>query len=233
MLSLIYTHTWDGKRPFVGSHKDIAALLGGYAEETICRAVSVLKDARLISHKLVRNGRSLEHHFNVRMKTLRKYGITRRELLAERKGKKPSDKPTTPKSDKAQPKSDFQKYIDDLNYKGDRESFYSKRREDAFNKAERYLNKANKNERFKEVSTELGKLEIALAKAEVFEPAKLPLLQSTKESLLKERRAILGWLGIDESLLKEETHYKCKKCSDTGFLPDGTSCGCYKPGGKP
>ena len=231
VLSLIYTHTWDGKSPFVGSHKEIAALLGGYAEETICRAVSVLKKARLVSHKLVRNGSELEHHFNVKMKTLHKYGITRRDLREERRAEKKAEKE---KQAEEQKKNAFvTKHIQDIDAKADRERFYQLRRESAVKAAEGYLAKANKDERFKGISCELSRIEPELAKAELREPGKLPSIQSRKAMLLKERRAILARLGIEESKLKEETHYKCKKCSDTGFLPNGTQCNCYKPGGKP
>lgn len=233
VLSLIYTHTWDGKRPFVGSHKDIAALLGGYAEETICRAVSVLKKARLIVHKLVRNGKTLEHHFNVKMKTLQKYGITRRELLAERKGKKPSDKPTTPKSDKAQPKSDFQKYIEAVNARSERERFYALRREAAQNAADRCKAEANKDKRFKWITGELGRIEFELAQASIYNPSGLAAIKTRKAAYLRERREILCRLGIDEDDLTVEAHCKCRICFDKGFRADGTACDCYTPGVEP
>lgn len=230
VLALIYTHTWDRKRPFIATHKKIAAMLG-CAEETVCRAISVLTASYLIEHKIERYGKRelQEHHFYVIMRTLRKYGITRRDLREERKAAQEETK----QAEEQKKNAFFQKNIDDLNYKGDRESFYSKRREAAFNKAERYRVKANKDERFKWVACELSRIEIELAKAEVFEPGKLPSIQNRKAMLLKERRAILARLGIEESKLRDETHYKCKKCSDKGFLPDGTWCDCYKPGEKP
>ena len=233
VLSLIYTHTWDGKRPFIGSHKEIAALLGYSAEETICRAVSVLKKARLISHKLVREGRELQHHFNVKMKTLRKYGITRVDLRAERKGKKPTDKPTTPKSDKVQPKSDYQKYIEAVNAKSDRERFYSLRREAAQNAADRCKAEANKDERFKWITGELGRVEIELAKASAYNPSALAAIKTRKAAYLRERREILWRFGIEEDDLTVEAHCKCRKCFDKGFRADGTACDCYTPGVEP
>ena len=69
-------------------------------------------------------------------------------------------------------------------------------------------------------------MEIALAKAEVFEPAKLPALMAQKKALLGERKAILAGLGIDEAQLIPQ--FSCARCADTGFLPDGTACNCYK-----
>lgn len=69
-------------------------------------------------------------------------------------------------------------------------------------------------------------MEIALAKAEVFDPEKLPALKEKKAVLTKERKEILKELGITERQLQPQ--YQCKKCSDTGFLPNGAACDCYK-----
>ncbi len=117
--------------------------------------------------------------------------------------------------------------IEAVNAKADRERYYALLREKAQTRAERFIAKANANERFKEITAELSKMEIALAKAEVFEPATLPLLSAQKENLLAERKTILVGLGIEEKELLPQ--FACKKCSDTGFLPSGTACTCYKP----
>ena len=69
-------------------------------------------------------------------------------------------------------------------------------------------------------------MEIALAKAEVFEPQNLPALQDKKKALLQERKDILSGLEISEQDLLPQ--FACKRCSDTGFLPSGTACNCYK-----
>ena len=69
-------------------------------------------------------------------------------------------------------------------------------------------------------------MEIALAKAEVFEEEKLPALLQEKEALMKERKEVLSSLGIKEKDLLPQ--YTCKKCSDTGFLKNGAACDCYK-----
>lgn len=117
--------------------------------------------------------------------------------------------------------------IEAVNAKSDRDRYYALLREKAQTKAERYLAKANGNARFKEITAELSKMEIALAKAEVFEPATLPKLLATKQDLLTERKEILSKLGINEQEL--EPQFSCKKCSDTGFLPSGVACNCYSP----
>ena len=117
--------------------------------------------------------------------------------------------------------------IEAVNAKADRERYYALLREKAQTRAERFIAKANANERFKEITAELSKMEIALAKAEVFEPATLPSLTAQKKDLLAERKSILMSLGIEERELVPQ--FTCKKCSDTGFLPSGTACTCYKP----
>ena len=86
--------------------------------------------------------------------------------------------------------------------------------------------KANKNPRFKETCAQLSAMEISLAKAEVFDPKKLPSLLEKKNALLAERKELLAEMGIHEDDLTLQ--FSCKKCSDTGFLPSGVACNCYK-----
>ena len=115
--------------------------------------------------------------------------------------------------------------VEAANAKSDRERYYALLREKAQMRADRFLAKANANGRFKEVSAGLAKMEISLAKAEVFEPQKLPALTAQKTALLQERGEILSGLGISEKDLLPQ--YTCKKCSDTGFLKSGKACDCY------
>ena len=117
--------------------------------------------------------------------------------------------------------------IEAVNAKADRERYYAALREKAQSRADKFVAKANKNERFKTLTTELSKMEIALAKAEVFEPKNLPALTQEKAHLLRERRSLLQEMGIEEEQLLPQ--FTCPKCSDTGFLPSGVACNCYKP----
>ncbi len=117
--------------------------------------------------------------------------------------------------------------IDAVNAKADRERYYAQLREKAQIRADKFIAKANKNTRYKEISSQLSTMEIALAKAEVFEPKTLPALTEKKAALLRERRSILEVLHIQEEDLLPQ--YTCEKCSDTGFLPSGVACNCYKP----
>ena len=117
--------------------------------------------------------------------------------------------------------------IEAINAKADRERYYATLREKAQSRADKFMAKANKNERFKAIATALSKMEISLAKAEVFEPNKLPALTEEKATLLQERRALLASLGIEEWQLQPQ--YACAQCQDTGFLPSGVACNCYNP----
>ena len=116
--------------------------------------------------------------------------------------------------------------IEAVNAKADRERYYALLREKAQSRVDRYLMKANSNPRFKEVCAELSTMEISLAKAEVFDPKKLPALREKKNALLAERKELLAEMGISEDDLA--LLFACKKCSDTGFLPSGKACDCYK-----
>ncbi len=115
--------------------------------------------------------------------------------------------------------------IEAANAKAARERYYSLLREKAQSRVDKALKKANGNGRFKEITAELSKMEIALAKAEVFEPTKLPALQERQAALLAERKGVLQTMGVLEEELSPR--YQCAKCMDTGFLPSGVACGCY------
>lgn len=117
--------------------------------------------------------------------------------------------------------------VQDINAKADRERYYALLREKALARADKTVEKANANARFKAITKELSKLEIALAKAEVFGAENLPDLERQKFDLLAERKTILNGLGINEEELLPQ--FVCKKCSDTGFLPSGKACNCYNP----
>ena len=73
----------------------------------------------------------------------------------------------------------------------------------------------------------MRKGEIALAKAEVFSPEKRPQIESALENARAARSEALRRLGLTDADFLPR--YACKKCSDTGYLPDGSMCDCYSP----
>ena len=116
--------------------------------------------------------------------------------------------------------------IEAADAKSERDRYYALRRQKAQSRLDKTMQKANGNERFKEITAELAKLEIEIAKAEVRAPEKLPALENKKKILLAERKTLLAEMGIKESELTLK--FECDKCQDTGFLPNGLACSCYK-----
>lgn len=116
--------------------------------------------------------------------------------------------------------------IESKNARTDKERYYSELREKAQAVAEKNLARANSNARFKEITLALSRMEISLAKAEVFEPHALPALKEEKSMLSAERKELLKQLGLTERDLTPQ--YACKKCLDTGFTKSGVACDCYK-----
>lgn len=109
--------------------------------------------------------------------------------------------------------------------KSDRERHYAILRQKAEAYAERARAEAEKDERFRSADAALKKAEVDLARAEVFDPASLSAIQSRIFALKATRSEALQRLNMTEEDLLPK--YSCKKCSDTGFLPDGRLCDCY------
>lgn len=115
------------------------------------------------------------------------------------------------------------KAIDDT---AERERYYSLAKSRAQAVADKNKQKATQNPRFNEIEKALSKLELEIAKAELYQPEKL-------ESKLKERIELLKELGnclSSMGLRAKDLHPTplCEKCSDTGWLPNGRACDCYK-----
>lgn len=114
------------------------------------------------------------------------------------------------------------------NARADREQWYSRRRAEAERKAEAAQEQARRFPEYREAEKALKRLEIEHAKAELYEPEKVPEIEAEQETWRKKKASELFSAGISEADLLPEWH--CKKCEDTGFLPGGKMCDCY--GGK-
>ena len=116
--------------------------------------------------------------------------------------------------------------LEAANAKSARERYYSLLREKAQKAADEAVSKAQKNTRFKEIEKTLSKMELELAKAEIYTPEQLPSLLEKKAKLIDERLGVLSEIGLNESDLLPR--FVCQKCSDTGFIKNGKACDCYK-----
>lgn len=109
--------------------------------------------------------------------------------------------------------------------RSDREHYYAVLRQKAQEKAESNRRLAESDREFTEADTAIKRGEIELARAEVFSPDRAESLRRELQEWQQKRKRALTRLSLTEASLQPE--YRCKKCSDTGFLPDGRACDCY------
>jgi hypothetical protein len=113
------------------------------------------------------------------------------------------------------------------NDRADRERFYAQRRNAAQAKADKMMERAMRDNEFKQATHKLSRMEFELARAEVNgdkdKLRELTRQQAILQSIITDS---LKALGLTEKDLKPQWY--CKKCSDTGYLPNGTVCDCYK-----
>lgn len=112
------------------------------------------------------------------------------------------------------------------NARSARDKWYADKRAKAEAAADRYRAIVNGSERFKQIERALGNLNLEMAKAELYEPHRLPGLQEARLDYLEERQELLAHLGVQEWQL--EPQYDCEKCNDSGYQADGRACDCYK-----
>ncbi len=109
-----------------------------------------------------------------------------------------------------------------------RERFYCIRRQRAEDAAEKVCGAARKDEEFREAERELRSAGSAIGRAEAKGEDTAALRERLHAAETRRARAMLRLHLTEEDLLPR---YACKKCSDTGFLPDGRACDCYRPDG--
>ncbi len=106
-----------------------------------------------------------------------------------------------------------------------RENYYRSHREAALKKVARVKENALRDREFAEAERDIRTCERELAKAELYDPARAPGLREALEAAKKHRADAMLRLNISEEDFVPV--FTCKKCSDTGFLPDGHICDCY------
>lgn len=123
--------------------------------------------------------------------------------------------------DKVDAQAEGRKYI------ADRERHYASIRTEEEKKVENIVKKLMTIERYAEIERRMRALPIEEAKAEVKgEKLKLAKLTQERNRLRMERNCILSANGLEEDDIV--VRVRCHDCNDTGYLEDGTMCGCYK-----
>ena len=119
-----------------------------------------------------------------------------------------------------------QQRINAADDRAERERYYSLLQQKANAIAEKNLNKAKQYKLFNEINVELSKLEIEIAKAELYNPTQIDGLKLKQKNLNKELEECLRVIGLTVYDLKPKWH--CLKCNDTGWQENGKACDCYK-----
>ena len=107
-----------------------------------------------------------------------------------------------------------------------REEYYAVRRNRAERKAAESKERAERDEEFQAADREIRVREVELARAEVYAPETAGEITEKIKAARLRRAAAMKKIGVTEADFLPV--YTCKKCSDTGFLPDGRACDCYK-----
>ena len=110
--------------------------------------------------------------------------------------------------------------------KAEIERHYYDLRHAAEAKAEKALNTATADEIYGNIRKQLNELSIQIAFAEVEGGNKSVELEKQIYELDLKADERLKELCIDKADFTP--NYSCKKCNDTGYLPDGTTCDCLK-----
>ena len=185
ILSLIYTWTsYEKAQKFTGNYNDIAHMLG-LDYYTVYRGVHDLMKMRLIArlHKGTSNTNKSEFKANMKV-------LSVSEKLARKK---------------EQPKS---KSVQELNKKIDLQRNEELLKETASKRAMSAMERARSIPRFRELASELAKLNVSMANAELYAPLTLPALEAEQKPLLEERAKILRELGVQEWELDKDEQYK-------------------------
>ena len=230
VLSIICGHSLDQSEGFDGSLRGLAAQVG-VSTPSAQRAVDALIAGALITRPTVAKGRLGSTRYVASESLLLEY----KTICYPKKKKEETASTPAPASELTpeekekirQEKIQKAKEIADLNAKSDRENFYAHRQALIARRLDINENKARKNPKFGKAVALLTKLQLALAKAQIYEPERLPALQQEETRLKLMRAQALKEVGLTEEDLQPK--YICPKCQDSGYhIHDGRACDCYQ-----
>lgn len=216
VLCLIKTHCSNEKAGsvFLGSVRGISHTLN-LSKTTVQKSLDLLMRAKLIFR--TESNRGLNAHkrstYTINQKLIRK---------AEKKFRK---KTAAPEQASDKPTSEYQKKVEDANARADFERHYAELQRSALSRVEWFEKRLGQDDTYKLVDAALRALEPKIARAEAFSLPELVQLLGEERKLKGERARRMAVLNISESDLTPK--WQCRKCSDTGFLPNGQICDCY------
>ena len=204
------------KRPknngkYEGSIASLARELS-LSETTVKKALSVLMKARLVYRPAEDKGKNGHK--------LTKYTVAKELFEYERKRRVRAAKAEKNVEDKN---------IAALDAKAERERFYAAQRRRAELRAEKYLAQVvTMAPEYAEIKKKIKIAELAEVKAEHLNLSTLSDAQARRRELEAQRHAIMKRYQISEEMMRPEYYATCKRCFDTGTLPNGYGCNCYQ-----
>lgn len=234
VLSIICGHSLSKSKGFDGSLRGLAAQVGVSAPSAK-RAVDELLAGALIERPTIAKGRLGSTRYVANADLLMEY-----ISVCYSKKKKQETATNTVQATTPSPKREFteeekearRQYkikqaqeVAERNAKAARENFYAQRQALIVRRLDINETKARKNANFVKAVVGLTKLQLALAKAQIYEPERLPALRQEETRLNLLRVQALKEVGLTEEDLQPK--YICQKCKDSGSLPDGRACDCY------
>lgn len=214
VYSELYTKITDKKnkvKAYYGSAKSLSAILK-MCTNTVIKSLRALMKAGLVYRQKALSGHE-KSRYTINMDFVRKLERNRRRKAREK--------------EKDAPKSEREQIVAALDANAERERYYSRLRAAAERIADDNRRRAFRDTEYKIIDGKLSEAQREAAKAEAFGAGNLPELQASIRELKARKIALLAGMGMSESNLQPQ--YRCKKCSDTGFMPSGRACDCYRP----
>ena len=124
--------------------------------------------------------------------------------------------------------------VNDVNFRADRERWYSERRRQAEVIAERNLETVRKRfKRYVELEKELKAVELEIVRREIafnnsidgYDAGMLEDANAAKARIEEEMKACISKCSLTQADLIPKWH--CEKCQDTGWQADGRTCDCF------
>lgn len=226
VLSIICGHSLSQSGGFDGSLRGLAAQVG-VSVPSAKRAVDALIAGALITRPTVAKGRLGATRYIADGDLLMQYAS-----ICYPKKKKEDAAATAlattsaPQEERRAQIIEQKQYIAEVNARAERENFYAHRQALIARRLDINENKARKNPKFVKAVALLTSLQISLAKAQIYEPERLPALEQEETRLNLMRAQALKEVGLTEEDLQPK--YICPKCQDSGYhIHDGRACDCY------
>lgn len=125
------------------------------------------------------------------------------------------------------------KAIADADARAERERYYARRNEEMQARVERYILSAHKKApRLKTIELEIRSNAFPMARAELAGDESFATLQAKDKALKIERELIYQRFGIEPKRMEQSFYARCKKCQDSGTLPNGAGCKCWMEAGE-